>query len=245
MTRRILAATVRRILAQLVHDPRSIAMMVALPVLLMTLLYFMFDGVQPLVSTILLMMLGVFPFVIMFLITSVAMLRERTSGTLERLMTTPTGKLDLLFGYGISFGIAAAIQGTIAAVCAYWFLSLDTAGAPVIAVVIAIFGGLLGVSLGLVSSAFARTEFQAVQMFPVFVIPQALLCGLFVPRDDMATWLKIISDVLPLTYVVDALENIGTHSTMTGILWRDLGIVAGCVILALTLAAATLPRRTE
>lgn len=244
MTPRILTATIRRILTQLVHDPRSIAMMIALPVVLMTLLYFMFDGAQPLVSSLLLMMLGIFPFVIMFLITSVAMLRERTTGTLERLMTTPTGKLDLLFGYGISFGVAAAIQGAVAAGAAYWFLSLTTAGPAGLAVLVAICGGLLGVSLGLVSSAFARTEFQAVQMFPVFVIPQALLCGLFVPRADMAGWLRVISDVLPLTYVVDALQQIGGHSAATGPFWRDVGIVAGSVILALTLAATTLPRRT-
>lgn len=244
MTPRILAATVRRILAQLAHDPRSIAMMIALPVVLMTLIYFMFDGAQPLVSNLLLIMLGMFPFVVMFLITSVAMLRERASGTLERLMTTPTGKMDLLFGYGISFGIAATVQGTIAAGCAYWLLALTTPGPAGLAVLVAILGALLGVSLGLVSSAFARTEFQAVQMFPVFVIPQTLLCGLFVPREEMAGWLQAISDVLPLTYVVDALQQVGAHQDPNGEFWRSTGIVAGCILVALMVAATTLPRRT-
>ncbi len=244
ITPRILAATTARILRQLAHDPRSIAMMVALPAVLMTLLYFMFDGAQPLVSNLLLIMLGMFPFIVMFLITSVAMLRERTSGTLERLMTTPSGKLDLLFGYGISFGTAAAVQGLVAAGCAYWFFSVSTAGAAWLTVLVAILGGLLGMSMGLVSSAFARTEFQAVQMFPIVVIPQSLLCGLFVPRGDMATWLHVISDVMPLTYVVEALQQIGAHAEPSAILWRDAGIVAGCVLLALGVASATLPRRT-
>jgi ABC-2 type transport system permease protein len=245
MNARILRATVRRILHQLAHDPRSIAMMLVLPIVLMTLLYYMFDSRQPLVSNILLVMLGLFPFIIMFLITSVAMLRERTSGTLERLMTTPVGKADLLFGYGVAFGIAAAVQGVVAAAFAYWVLGVDTPGAAGLTVLIAVGGGALGVSLGLVSSAFARTEFQAVQMFPVVVLPQALLCGLFVARDDMATWLRLLSDVMPLSYVVDALREIGAQPGVTGIWWRDIGIIAGCVLLALGLAAATLRRRTD
>lgn len=245
MTPRILGATIRRILAQLRHDPRTIGMMLAVPVLLMTLLYFMFDRRQPMVSAIILIMLGMFPFIIMFLVTSIAMLRERTSGTLERLMTTPTGKLDLLFGYGISFGIAAAIQGAVAAGCAYWLFGMTTAGSAGLVVLIAILNAVLGVGMGLLCSAFARTEFQAVQMLPVVVIPQILLCGLFVARSDMIGWLKVISDLMPLSYAVQALQEVGAHADPTGLLWRDLGIVAGCVILALGLAAATLPRRTD
>jgi ABC-2 type transport system permease protein len=245
MNARVLGATARRILHQLAHDPRSIAMMLVLLIVLMTLLYYLFDSRQPLVSNILLVMLGQFPFIIMFLITSVAMLRERTSGTLERLMTTPVGKADLLFGYGIAFGIAAAVQGAVAAAFAYWVLGVDTPGAAGLTVLIAVGGGALGVSMGLVSSAFARTEFQAVQMFPVVVLPQALLCGLFVARDDMATWLRLLSDVMPLSYVVDALREIGAQPGVTGIWWRDVGIIAGCVLVALGLAAATLRRRTD
>jgi ABC-2 type transport system permease protein len=245
MTPRILGASIRRILSQLRHDPRTIGMMIAVPVVLMTLLYFMFDRRQPMVSAIILIMLGMFPFIIMFLVTSIAMLRERTSGTLERLMTTPTGKLDLLFGYGISFGIAAAVQGAVAAGCAYWLFGMTTAGSAGLVVLIAILNAVLGVGMGLLCSAFARTEFQAVQMLPIVVIPQILLCGLFVARSDMIGWLKVISDLMPLSYAVQALQEVGAHADPTGLLWRDLGIVAGCVILALGLAAATLPRRTD
>ncbi len=245
MTARILGATIRRILGQLRHDPRTIGMLIAVPIVLMALLYFMYDRRQPMVSGILLIMLGIFPFIIMFLITSVAMLRERTSGTLERLMTTPSGKLDLLFGYGVSFGVAAAVQGAIAAGCAYALFGMSTAGSPGLVVLIAILNAVLGVGMGLFCSAFARTEFQAVQMLPIVVIPQILLCGLFVARDDMAGWLRVISDIMPLSYAVQALQEVGMHADPTGLLWRDVGIVAGCVVLALGLAAATLPRRTE
>jgi ABC-2 type transport system permease protein len=208
------------------------------------LLYFMFEGIPGVFDRIGLIMLGVFPFVIMFLITSIAMLRERTSGTLERLLTTPLGKIDLLFGYGIAFGIAAAIQATIAAAVAYWLYDLDTAGSTGLVILIAIANAVLGVALGLFCSAFARTEFQAVQFMPVVVLPQALLCGLFVPRAQMAGWLEGISNVLPMSYAVEALQEVGRNVEPSGTMWRDLAVVCGCVIVALVLAAATLRRRS-
>jgi ABC-2 type transport system permease protein len=247
MSARILASTTRRILSQLRHDRRTVALLLVVPILLLTLLYYMFPripGPFGIFDKIGLIMLGIFPFVIMFLITSIAMLRERTTGTLERLLTTPMGKVDLLFAYGIAFGAAAAVQGALASGVAYWFLGLDTAGPPGLVILIAIANAVLGVALGLLCSAFARTEFQAVQFLPVVVIPQLLLCGLFVDRDSMAGWLHAISNVLPMTYAVQALQELQHNSSATNILWRDLGIVVGCIVLALTLAAATLRRRT-
>jgi ABC-2 type transport system permease protein len=244
MSPRILASTVRRIMRQLRHDRRTIAMILLVPALLLTLLYFMFDQQEPVFDRIALVMLGIFPFVIMFLITSIAMLRERTSGTLERLFTTPLGKLDLLFGYGIAFGVVAALQAAVASAIAYWLFDLSTAGSPGLVILIAVANAVLGVALGLLCSAFARTEFQAVQFMPVVAVPQILLCGLFVARDRMAGWLQAISDVLPLSYSVEALTEVGAHADPTGTMWRDLAIVAGAIILALALGAATLPRRT-
>lgn len=238
----ILASTTDRILRQLRHDRRTIAMIILVPILLLTLLYYMFEQVT--FDRIGLIMLGVFPFVIMFLITSIAMLRERISGTLERLLTTPLGKVDLLFGYGIAFGVAAAIQAAVASAVAYWLFDLDTAGATWLVILIAIANAVLGVALGLFCSAFARTEFQAVQFLPIVVIPQALLCGLFVPRDQMAGWLEGLSNALPMSYAVEALQEVGRHPDPTGTMWRDLSVVAACIVVALVLAAATLRRRT-
>jgi ABC-2 type transport system permease protein len=244
MNPRILGSTIKRILGQLRHDHRTIGLIVMVPILLLTLLYFMFDDSPQTFQAVGLIMLGIFPFTIMFLLTSIAMLRERTSGTLERLLTTPIGKLDLLFGYGIAFGVAAAVQATIAGGVAYLFLNLETQGSVGLVIMIAIANAVLGVALGLFCSAFARTEFQAVQFMPVVVIPQILLCGLFVAREQMAGWLQAISDVLPMTYAVQALQEVQRNTEATDVLWRDLGIVLGCVVLALTLAAATLRRRT-
>jgi ABC-2 type transport system permease protein len=239
----ILISTTARILRQLRHDRRTVALLVVVPVLLLALVYYMFDD-QRTFNRIALIMLGIFPFIIMFLITSIAMLRERTTGTLERLFTTPVGKLDLLFGYGIAFGLAAAVQASIASGFAYWLFDLETAGSAGFVVLIAVANAVLGVALGLLCSAFARSEFQAVQFMPVVAIPQILLCGLFVPRGAMAGWLQGISDALPLSYAVEALQEVGTQAEASELMWRDLGIVVGAVVIALVLAAATLRRRT-
>jgi ABC-2 type transport system permease protein len=248
---RLLLATTARVLGQLRHDHRTIAMMLVLPSLLLGLLYLLWKDVptlpgQPaLFDRVGLTMLGIFPFVVMFLVTSIAMLRERTSGTLERLLTTPLARLDLLLGYGLAFGLMAALQALVTVTVATTVYDLDVAGSIWLVVVIAVVDAVLGVALGLLASAFARSEFQAVQFMPVIVLPQFFLCGLLVPREQMAGWLQAISDVLPLTYAVEALQEVGRSAAETSIMWRDIGIVAGAALLALALAAATLRRRTS
>ncbi|MFI5957133.1 ABC transporter permease [Cryptosporangium sp. NPDC051539] len=244
MSARITAATARRVLTQLLRDRRTVALLLIVPSVLMVLLRYVFNSEQ-LFDRLAPALLGVFPFIVMFLVTSVAMLRERTSGTLERLLTTPLGKLDLLLGYGIAFALAAAVQAVIACATAYWLLDLNTSGPAWLVVVIAVADATLGMALGLWVSAFARTEFQAVQFMPAFVLPQLLLCGLFTPREAMAGWLEWISNVLPMSYAVDALNEVTAHADVTGILVRDLAIVGGAAVAALGLAAATLRRRTE
>ena len=244
MSLRILLATTGRILRQLRHDRRTVALLIVVPNLLLALLYFMFESSEATFDRITLIMLGVFPFTIMFLVTSIAMLRERTTGTLERLLTTPLGKLDLLFGYGIAFGLAAAVQAAVTVAAAYWLLGLDTVGSAGLVVLVAVVNAILAVALGLFCSAFARTEFQAVQFLPVVVVPQLLLCGLFVPREQMAGWLQAAADVMPLSYAVEALGQVGAHTEATATMWRDLTVVGGAAVVALILAAATLRRRT-
>jgi ABC-2 type transport system permease protein len=244
MSPRLTFYTAARILRQLRHDKRTIALILVVPTVLLTLLRYLFDD-QPIVfDRVGLVMLGVFPFVIMFLLTSVAMLRERTSGTLERLLTTPIGKVDILLGYGIAFAVAASVQAVIASALAYLLLGLDTPGAVGLVIVIAIGNAVLGVALGLFVSAFANSEFQAVQFMPAFVLPQVLLCGLFAPRGSMAGWMQAISDVFPMTYAVQALQEVGGHAEATGIMWRDIAIIVGCILLALLAGAGTLRRRT-
>ncbi|MGH3748198.1 MAG: ABC transporter permease, partial [Micromonosporaceae bacterium] len=208
------------------------------------LLRYVFDS-QPMVfDRVGLMMLGIFPFVSMFLVTSIAMLRERTSGTLERMLTTPLHKLDLLLGYGFAFALLAAAQAAVASVVAYQLLDLDTEGSLGAVMGIAIASAVLGSSIGLFTSAFATSEFQAVQFMPVVVAPQMLLCGLIWPREEMVGWLQAASDVLPMTYAVDALLEVSAHADPTDQMWRDVAIIVGATLVALVLGAITLRRRS-
>ena len=248
---RLTATTAGRVLRQLRHDHRTIAMMLVLPSVLLGLLYLLWKDLptlpgQPgIFDRVGLTMLGIFPFVVMFLVTSIAMLRERTSGTLERLLTTPLGRMDLLLGYGLAFGLAAMLQALVTVTIATTVYGLDVTGSVWLVGLIAVVDAVLGVALGLLASAFARTEFQAVQFMPVVVLPQFFLCGLLVPVDLMAGWLQVISHLLPLTYAVEALQEVGRSATATTTMWVDIAVVAGAALLALALAAGTLRRRTN
>ncbi len=236
-------ATTRRILTQLRHDPRTVVLLVAVPSVLMVLLRYVLNSEQRF-SAVAPALLGIFPFTIMFLLTSVTTLRERTTGTLERLMTLPIGKLDLILGYALAFGVLATLQVVVAAGISLTWLGLAIAGSVWVLLLVVVLDALLGTALGLFVSAFARTEFQAIQFLPVFVLPQFLLCGLFVPRGEMGWVLGAVSDVLPLSYAVDALTQVTRSAEVDGTLVRNIGIIAGCVVLALLLGAATLRRRT-
>jgi len=244
MTPRILIAVAMRVLTQVRRDHRTAAMMLVLPCALMTLLWWMFQDMPgDLFNRFGPALLAMFPFIVMFLITSVTTLRERSSGTLERLLAMPMGKLDFLGGYAVAFGAAAAVQAALAVTLSVWLLGLDVAGPVALLGVVAIADAVLGTALGLFVSAFARTEFQAVQFMPLIVIPQILLCGLFVPRSSMPDVLHAISNVLPLSYATDAMQTL-VSTTETAHVWRDLGIVMGFAVAALGLGAATLRRRT-
>jgi ABC-2 type transport system permease protein len=237
-------ATVRRVLDQLRHDHRTAALLLLFPTLLLVLLRYVFD-VPERFDRIAPALLGIFPFTVMFLVTSVATLRERTSGTLERLMTMPMHKVDLLLGYAIAFGLVAIAQVALVAGLTVTWLGLEVAGSAWMLLLIAAVDALLGTALGLFVSAFARTEFQAMQFLPVVVLPQALLCGLFVARGRMAKGLEYASDVLPLSYAVDAMTRVTNSSAFSVEIARDLAVVGGSAILALILGAATLRRRTH
>jgi ABC-2 type transport system permease protein len=236
-------ATTRRIFGQLRRDRRTVAMMILLPALFVILMRYVFNS-QQVFERVAPSLLGIFPFIVMFLITSVATLRERTTGTLERLMTMPIGKLDFLIGYALAFGVFAVIQVAVVAVLALTWLGLTIAGSLALLLLVTVLNALLGMALGLFVSAFARTEFQAVQFMPLLAAPQILVCGLFAPRSHMATPLIRFSDVMPLSYAVDAVQTLAASRNVTGDLIRDIVIVAGCTVLVLILGAATLRRRT-
>ncbi|WP_426624739.1 ABC transporter permease [Leifsonia sp. McL0607] len=236
-------ATAGRVLTQIRHDPRTIGLLLAVPSLLIGLVAWIFTDTD-VFSTIGPAMLALFPFVVMFLVTSITTLRERRTGTLERLLSMPLGKGDFILGYTLAFGLLAVVQSLVASAYAIWVCGLDIKGDPWLMVAVAVTDAVLGSTLGLFASAFARTEFQVVQFMPAIVFPQILLGGIFLPRDQLPAGLKEISDWLPLSHAVDALNAVATNSHDAAYVGGQLLIIGAFAVGAVVVGALTLQRRT-
>ncbi len=242
MSPRLTRATVGRVMQQIRNDPRTVGLLIGLPCVLIGLIAWMFSG-TPVLNQFGPLLVGLFPLVVMFLVTSVATLRERQSGTLERLMTTPLGRGDFVVGYALAFGGIAVLQALAVTAFAVWVCGMEVAGSLGLVIMVAVLNAILGTALGLGASAVARSEFQAVQMMPVIIFPQLLTCGLLMPRDQMPDVLEVISRALPLTYGMEALQDVSA-----GAGWGDIAgavlVIVAFVVGVLALGAATLRRRT-
>jgi ABC-2 type transport system permease protein len=236
-------ATAGRVLRQLRHDPRTIGLIIIVPCVLIALLKYVFDKQPAVFNSVAPMILGIFPLLMMFLVTSIATLRERKTGTLDRLMTMPISKLDFIFGYALAFAVLALVQACIVSLVALGLLGVTVLGGTLPVLAAAVLAALLGTSLGLFVSAFATSEFQAVELVMPILMPQILLCGLFAPRAAMNQVLQWLSDVFPLTYSVDAMRQLTQHAVWSGRLTRDLAVVAGCAVVALLLGSITIRRQ--
>ena len=245
MSPRRTLATASRVLLQLKHDPRTIALIFVVPLVLLGLLAWIYNNTPQVFDQVGPALLCIFPFVVMFLITSITTLRERSGGTLERLLAMPVGKLDILLGYSLSFGLLAVVQATLATEVSIHIYGLNIAGPEWFLVIVALADAVLGTTLGLLASAFARTEFQAVQFMPAFILPQSLLCGLLVPVDKLPTVLHGVANVLPLRYAVDAMNRVSVETTLSHRTYIDLTVVVGFALVAVLLGAATLRRSTK
>ena len=238
-------AIAARVARQLRHDPRTLALVTFVPSILAWLVHQIFDGEEPISSQVEMTLLAMFPLLLMFLLTAVATVRERSGGTLERLMAAPIHKVDVIGGYALAYGALAIVQTSLLTAVCYWGLDMQLKGGIVWMLLVSLATALLGIALGLLASAVSRSEFQAVQFMPIVVLPQVLLCGLFGPREEMAGWLEGLSNVLPLTWAVEALKEVADYSDLTGHYWTSLAIVAAFAIGSLGLASLTLRRRTE
>jgi ABC-2 type transport system permease protein len=237
-------ATARRVLLQLRHDPRTIALMLLVPCVLETLLRLIYAHHRAAFDQAGAPLLAFFPLTTVFLVTSIALLRERVTGTLERLLTSPLGRLELLGGYALSFGLLAAAQAILVCALTLGPLGLRVQGPVPLVIVLAVCVAVLGTGLGLLASAFARTEFQVVQFFPLIILPQLLLCGLLVARERMPPVLHAISAALPLSYAVDGMHHLSRQAGAGGAVTADIAIVLAFAAGALVLGAATLRRQT-
>jgi ABC transporter DrrB family efflux protein len=236
-------ATAGRVLTQILHDPRTIGLMLVVPSVLIGLMAWIFTD-TPVFDQVGPAMLALFPFTIMFVVTSIATLRERRSGTLERLLTLPIGKLDFILGYTLAFGLLAIVQAAIAVTMAVWVCGLTIEGSFWLLFAVALADAVLGTALGLFASAFAQTEFQVVQFMPAIVFPQILLSGIILPRDQLPDALHAISEWLPLSHAIDALTAVAHDTEDAAYVGGKLLVIAAFALGAIVLGAVTLRRRT-
>ncbi|WP_313814517.1 ABC transporter permease [Glutamicibacter sp.] len=235
-------ATTGRVLLQIRHDPRTIGLMLVVPSMLIGLMAWIYTD-TPIFAQIGPAMIALFPFVVMFLVTSIATLRERRSGTLERLLSMPLTKGGFILGYAMAFTLIAIVQTSIAVSFAVWVCGLEISGNMWLLFIVAALDALLGTSLGLMASAFARTEFQVIQFMPLLIFPQFLLAGIILPRDQLPEVLEAIGNWLPLSHAIDALVAIsaGTEDSSTV---ASLFIIIAWIAVALVIGSLTLRRRT-
>ena len=243
MTPRRTLATAGRVLLQIRNDPRTVVLLLVVPSLLIGLVAWIFDETQ-IFASIGPAMLALFPFIVMFLVTSISTLRERRSGTLERLLSMPMGRGDFILGYTLAFGLLAVLQTAVAVAYATLVCGLEIEGSVGLLFAVAVADALLGTSLGLLASAFARTEFQVVQFMPVLVFPQILLGGIFLPREQLPGVLEAIGDWLPLSHAIDALTAVATGDEDAGYVWLRVLFIACWIVGAVTVGSLTLRRRT-
>jgi ABC-2 type transport system permease protein len=181
-------------------------------------------------------------FFMIFLLTSVSFLRERTQGTMERLSASPVTRLELVLGYMLGFGFFSVLQAVVLLLFTIYALQVKYSGNLLSIFVVTLALVLGAVNLGILLSAFARNELQAIQFIPIVILPQVLLSGLLWPVQEMPTWLQTIAHIMPLTYAIDALTDIMIRGRTLLDNWLALTVLFAFAAVVAVLAATTVRR---
>jgi len=230
-----------RVIRQLIRDPRTMALIVVVPLVVMTLIGLSFpeEDVLDYIAPALLATLALF---FSFLLTGISFLRERSQGTMERLMASPISRLDMVVGYLLGFFVFALTQTLIIVLFTIYVLGVNYSGDLWQIFIFQIVVIIVAVNLGIFTSTFARNEFQMVQFIPLIIIPQVFLCGVIWPVEQMPDYLQWLSSILPLTYAVDGLRDIMLSGESLIDVWLELVVLAAFAAVTSILAAITLRR---
>ena len=238
---RTLAIAVR-IISQIARDHRSVALIIVAPIIVMSLVGFSFADQRDILNRIAPGLIGVFALFFVFLLTGVSFLRERSQGTLERLLTTPVGRADILAGYLLGFLLFAGIQSLVILLYTIFALRIEYEGSLWQIFVLLFVVTIVAVNLGIFISTFARNEFQVVQFIPIILLPQIFLSGAVLPSEQLPGYFQAIGKVLPLTYAVDGLKALMLEGETLGGIAQELAVLGGFAIGILVLAAITVRR---
>ena len=231
----------QRTITQLVHDRRTMALLIFAPLLIASIVGVsvpdkgMLDNLAPAILAMLVLFFG-------FLLSGISFLRERSQGTMERLMASPVTKMDVVGGYLLGFLLFAILQTLIIFFYMIYVLKIGFHGELWQIVIFQILIGILAVCLGIFISVFAKNEFQMVQFIPLIILPQMFLCGLLWPIEQMPNYLQWISVFLPLTYGVEGMRALMVQGQNLLDILKDVGIIAGYAAVLMVLAALTTRR---
>jgi ABC-2 type transport system permease protein len=230
-----------RVITQLLRDRRTMVLLILVPLVIASIVGVsmperqMLDYIAPAVLAVLILFFG-------FILTGISFLRERSQGTLERLMASPVSKGDVVGGYLFGFLLFAVLQTMILFFYFIYVLDVSFAGALWQIIVFEIIIGILAVCLGIFISVFARNEFQMVQFIPLIILPQIFLCGLLWPVEQMPEYLQWIARFLPLTYGVDGIRALMLQGQGLLDIGKEIGVLAGYAAGLMVLASLTLRR---
>jgi ABC-2 type transport system permease protein len=230
-----------RVIMQLLRDRRTMVLLILVPLVVASIVGVsmperqMLDYIAPAVLAVLILFFG-------FILTGISFLRERSQGTLERLMASPVSKGDVVGGYLLGFLLFAVLQTMILFFYLIYVLDVSFYGALWQIIVFEIIIGILAVCLGIFISVFARNEFQMVQFIPLIILPQIFLCGLLWPVSQMPDYLQWIAKFLPLTYGVDGIRALMLQGQGLLDIGKEIGVLAGYAAGLMVLASLTLRR---
>lgn len=185
--------------------------------------------------------MGFFVFFFVFLISGIGLLRERSSGTLDRLLATPVRRGEIVTGYMVSYGVVAIIQTLLIVITTVWLLKVQIVGDLALVFLINILLALAALAMGIFISTFASSEFQMMQFVPIVVMPQVFFSGI-VPLDALPNWIQVISKILPLTYAGNAMNDVIMKGQGVKTITGDLGVLVLFIVFFVVLNVAGLKR---
>jgi len=237
LDRKLAIAT--RIVREIRRDRRSLALIIGAPIIVMSLIGFSFQDQKSVLNEVAPALIATMAMFFVFVLTGISFLRERSQGTLERLLSTAVTRSDLLIGYLAGFLLFALAQSIIILMYTLFVVDVDYAGKIWDIIIILLIVTITSVSMGIFVSTFAKNEFQVVQFIPLLIAPQIFLSGVILPTSQLPGYFQGISGVLPLTYANRALRDIMLRGASLSDVSTEIGVLVLFAIGMLTAAALT------
>lgn len=228
----------RRVLLSLRGDRRTLALVVVVPAFIVYLVSEVFERPE----TVAHIMLAVFVFFLTYILTAIGFLRERTAGTLERVLAAPVSRSGLVTGYVLGYGLLATVQSIVLLVSGIYFLEVTFEHGVQVFFLLEILGALTALGIGVLVSLFAENEFQAIQFIPLVITPQVILGGTFMPVEELPVYLEYPARVMPVTYLAQGMEYVVLGRGEAADLWIALAALGAFTIASLAVASVVVRR---